>query len=40
MNVTTSRTSVIEAIMAVGNSAAPSIVPSPVPTFGTPIENK
>lgn len=40
MNVTTSCTSVIEAIMAVGNSAAPSIVPSPVPTFGTPIEKQ
>ena len=40
MNVTTSCTSVIEAIIAVGNSAAPNIVPSPVPTFGTPIENK
>lgn len=40
MKVTTSCTSVIEAIIAVGNSAAPNIVLSPVPTFGTPIENK
>ena len=40
MNVTTSCTSVIEAIIAVGNSAAPNIVLSPVPTFGTPIEKQ
>ena len=40
MNVTTSCTSVIEAIIAVGNSVAPNIVLSPVPTFGTPIEKQ
>lgn len=27
-------------MIAVGSSAAPKIVPSPVPTFGTPIEKQ